>query len=212
MILSKFNIKGWMAISVLLACSGAALAQNETVLVKRPAQLREAPGDSARSLASLPVQTAVTRLGNSQGGQGERQGAWIKVRMADGTLGWLHMFDITAANASMQGGTGGASGVGVGALRSLSSFFNKGSTQAPGNTLATSTVGIRGLGAEDLANAQPNLAALAQTGAMRVDAAQARQFAGTASLVSRPVEPLPAPASPVAAPSQSGPFNTDLSR
>ena len=79
------------------------------MLIKRAAQLREAPGESSRSLAPLPLQTAVTRLGN---GQGERQGAWIKVRMADGIQGWGHMFDITSANASTQ------RGVGVSTLRS----------------------------------------------------------------------------------------------
>jgi hypothetical protein len=64
--------------------------------------------------------------------------------------------------------------------------------------VSTSTVGIRGLGAEDLANAQPNLAAVAQADANRANAAQARQFAGGASLSSRQVEPLPVPAPPAA--------------
>jgi uncharacterized protein YgiM (DUF1202 family) len=191
MILSKYKMQARMVIApllTLLAFSAAAQAQpqGEAVLIKRAAQLRDGPGDSARSLAPLPVQTSVTRLG-------ERQGAWIKVRMADGTSGWVHMFDITAANSQ--------AGAGSGALRSLSSFFNKGSAQAPGGAVATSTVGIRGLGAEDLANAVPNLAAVAQADAIRVDAAQARQFAGNASLASRQVEPLPVPAPPAAAPS-----------
>ena len=194
MILSKYKTQAGMVIAPVLATAllvfGApALAQpqGEAVLIKRESQLRDAPGDSARSLAPLPPQTSVTRLS-------ERQGAWIKVRMADGTSGWVHMFDVTSASAP----SGGAAG---GALRSLSSFFNKGSAQAPSSTVSTSTVGIRGLGAEDLANAQPNLAAVAQADANRVDAAQARQFAGSASLSSRQVEPLPTPAPP---PTSSG--------
>jgi len=188
MILSKSNMQAGMVIAALLAFSAAAQAQpqGEAVLIKREAQLRDGPAESARSLAPLPVQTSVTRLS-------ERQGAWIKVRMADGTSGWVHMFDITSASAP----SGGAAG---GALRSLSSFFNKGSAQAPSSTVSTSTVGIRGLGAEDLANAQPNMAAVAQADANRVNAAQARQFAGSASLSSRQVEPLPVPAPPAAAP------------
>ena len=194
MILSKSNIRAGVVIPFLLAASlvfsaaAQAQPQGEAVLIKREAQLRDAPGDSARSLAPLPVQTAVTRLG-------DRQGAWIKVRTADGTSGWVHMFDITSASAP----SGGAAG---GALRSLSSFFNKGSAQAPSSSVATSTVGIRGLGAEDLANAQPNVAAVAQADANRANAAQARQFAGAASLSSRQVEPLPMPAPPAAS---SGP-------
>jgi hypothetical protein len=194
MILSKSNFRAGVVIAslpaFLLAFSAAAQAQpqGEAVLIKREAQLRDAPGDSARSLAPLPVQTSVTRLG-------DRQGAWIKVRTADGASGWVHMFDVTSASAP----SGSAAG---GALRSLSSFFNKGSAQAPSSSVSTSTVGIRGLGAEDLANAQPNMAAVAQADANRANAAQARQFAGGASLSSRQVEPLPTPAPPAAS---SGP-------
>lgn len=189
MILSKSKFQAGMVISALLVFSAVAEAQpqGEAALIKREAQLREAPGDASRSLAPLPVQTPVTRLG-------DRQGAWIKVRTADGATGWVHMFDITSASA--QGGSTGA-----GALRSLSSFFNKGSAQSSGSTVATSTVGIRGLGAEDLANAQPNPAAVAQADTNRANAAQARHFADSASLSSRQVEPLPVPAPPAASPS-----------
>ena len=188
MILSKSRMQVGMVIAALLTFDAPAQAQpqGEAVLIKREAQLRDGPADSARSLAPLPAQTAVTRLN-------ERQGAWIKVRMADGASGWVHMFDITSASAP-------SGGAGSGALRSLSSFFNKGSAQAPSSSVSTSTVGIRGLGAEDLANAQPNVAAVAQADANRVNAAQARQFAGSASLNSRQVEPLPVPAPPAAAP------------
>jgi len=194
MILSKSNMQAGLVIAFAMAFGAAAQAQpqGEAVIIKRESQLRDAPGDSARSLAPLPVQTSVTRLT-------ERQGAWIKVRTADGTSGWVHMFDITSATAP----SGGAAG---GALRSLSSFFNKGSAQAPSSTVSTSTVGIRGLGAEDLANATPNLAAVAQADANRVSAAQARQFASGASLNSRQVEPLPTPAPPPnASPSGAAP-------
>lgn len=188
MILRKFNTHARRvvpALAVALAglMAGTALAQTESVLIKRASQLRDAPGESSRALAPLPVQTAVTRLG-------DRQGPWIKVRMADGTSGWVHMFDITSANAAASGSSG------AGALRSLSSFFNKGSAQTPAGNVPTSTVGIRGLGAEDLASATPNLAALAQADSAKVDAAQARQFAAMSSLSSRQVEPLPVPAPP----------------
>ncbi len=193
MILSKFTQRTGlgMAISVgcLLMANGAALAQTEVVVIKRPAQLRDAPGEAARALAALPVQTPVTRLG-------DRQGPWIKVRMADGAQGWIHMFDVSAVGAQAGAGTGNA---GTSALRSISGFFNKGSTQAQGGAVATSTLGIRGLGAENLASAQPNVAALAQADALRQDAAQARQFASLSALASRPVEALPAPAAPPAA-------------
>ncbi len=159
-------------------------AQGEPVLIKRVAQLREGPSESSRSMMALPLQTSVVRLG-------DKQGAWIKVSTPDNTQGWVHMFDVTSsAAASASTGNMGAS-----ALRGITSFFNRGTTQ-PGSNVATSTLGIRGLGAENLNNAQPNVAAVAQAEALRVDAAQARQFAAGASIAVRNVEPLPTPEVP----------------
>ncbi|MES2191906.1 MAG: SH3 domain-containing protein [Pseudomonadota bacterium] len=192
MILSKFKLRAWPALCLaILACAGAVFAQSEAVTIKRASQLRDAPGEASKSLATLAVQTSVTRLA-------ERQGPWIRVRLADGTQGWVHVFDITATS-SAQG-----SNAGTGALRSITDFFNRGSAQGNAGP-ATSTVGIRGLGAEDIANSQPDLSAVTLLDAARLDASQARQFAGIASLSSRSIAPLPVPAPPVRAPSPSGP-------
>jgi len=186
MILSKFNRLRALVSCMVLLGGGLAQAQNEALHVKRPAELREAPGENSRSLAPLAARTPVTR-------SGARQGAWIQVRTAEGASGWVHMFDVGAA------GTAAPAGAGTNALRGLTSFFNKGSAQG-GTITATSTVGIRGLGAEDLARAQPNPAAVTQAEGLRQDADQARQFAAAAALSSRSVEPLPAPAPVQAAP------------
>lgn len=189
---------GHCASAALLALVPGSVTAQEQVLVKRPAELREVPGETSRSLAALAVQTPVTRLG-------ERQGPWIKVSTttAPGTTGWLHMFDVAAPGTPGQGGNAA-----TGALRGITSFFNKGSGQAPAAHLATSTVGIRGLGAEDIANAQPNPAAVGRIEAMRMDAGQARQFAIEASLSSHTVEALPEPARPRApAAASQGPNN-----
>lgn len=179
MILSKFNRLHGLVSCVLLLGGGLVHAQTEALLVKRAAELREAPGDSSRSLAALAARTPVTR-------SGARQGAWIQVRTAEGTSGWVHMFDV--------GSAAGAAPVGASALRGLTSFFNKGSAQG-GTVTATSTVGIRGLGAEDLARAQPDPAAVVLAEDLRQNADQARQFAASAALSSREVEPLPVPVS-----------------
>ena len=72
-------------------------------------------------------------------------------------------------------------------------FFNKGSAQG-GTVTATSTLGIRGLGAQDLARSQPNLGAVDQADALRLDGDQARQFASSAALSRRQVDALPEPA------------------
>jgi hypothetical protein len=180
----------WWTAYLLLACAGSLHAQTEALQVKRLADLREGPGASARSLAVLPAQTPVTRLP-------ARQGAWMQVKTEAGQTGWVHMFDVgtTATQSPVGSATSGA-------LRGITSFFNRGSAQ-PGTTTATSTIGIRGLGAEDIANAQPNLTALAQAEATRVDAAQARRFATEAPLVARSIDLLqepPAPANNAVAP------------
>lgn len=193
MILSKFNRFAWLGSCVLLLGSTLAHAQNESVLLKRAAELREAPGENSRSLAALAARTPVTR-------SGARQGAWIQVRTAEGASGWVHMFDVASASSAA------APSAGTSALRGLTSFFNKGSAQGSATT-ATSTVGIRGLGAEDLARSQPDMAAVAQADTMRLDAEQARQFAASAALSSRAVEALPTPA-PVQVPSQGNPPGT----
>lgn len=176
-------MKNTLTLGLLLAAGVASVqAQSDVLLIKRPAELRQTPKESAPSLAPLPLQTSVTRLT-------ARQGAWIQVKTAAGLTGWVHMFDVgTASTASAP------TNVATGALRGLSNFFNRGSAQAT-NT-ATSTVGIRGLTGEDIANAQPNLTALAQIEGWRQDAAQARRFAADAALVAQVVDPLPTPSAP----------------
>ena len=177
---------GGIALGVF--CALAAHAQ-EAAVVKRATELRDAPAESAKSLASLPAQAAVTRLG-------ERRGAWVQVRSEAGATGWVHLFDVGPASgaANTQAPSGSST---TGALRGVTNFFNRGgSSPTGGSTVATSTIGIRGLSAEDLANAQPNLQAVGQLEAMRQSENDARSFAGSASLRAEPVEALPSPPRP----------------
>lgn len=164
---------------VLLALALAlpVQAQEEPAVVKRASELREAPGDGGRILASLPADSAVTRLG-------DRQGPWVKVKSPAGATGWVHMFDIAP-------GSGSGTGVAAGALRSVTSFFNKPSQQR--TTTPTATIGIRGLGAEDIAQAQPDTAAVGRMEALRASENDARQFARQAAITPADVVPLPAP-------------------
>lgn len=159
-------------------CGTAVLAQAQEASIKRATALRAAPGDQSASLGELAPASAVARTG-------ERQGSWVKVRTAQGTAGWVHMFDLGAQPAAATGNST------AGGLRSLGGLFGGGST-----TTATSTVGIRGLSAEDIANAQPNPAAVQEAEKMRLSADQARQFAGSAALQPRSIEPLPEPPRP----------------
>ena len=168
----------WLTGAALALLASAAQAQ-DTAVVKRATQLRDSPAESGASVAPLEANTPVTR-------SSERKGPWTKVSTPQGATGWVHMFDL-GPQAGSASGTGNAA---TGGLRSLGGLFggNSGST-----TTATSTVGIRGLGAEDIARAQPNPAAVSQAEGLRVNADQARQFAGNAALQARTVPPLAEP-------------------
>lgn len=182
----------WIAVLVAAsAVPGAARADEEAAVVRRGSELRDAPGDNGRVLAPLPADTAVTRTG-------ERQGAWVRVRTAAGATGWVHLFDVGPASGS-------GSGTMAGAFRSVTGLFSKPATQR--TTTATSTIGIRGLGAEDLAQAQPDLQAVTRMEALRQGDNEARQFARRAQLTVVSVEPLPEPSRVPAAPSTSTPGN-----
>lgn len=182
--MARFRIS---ALIFATLAAAQAHAQTESVVVKRVTELREAPSATSASLATLAAQTLVNR-------RPTRQGAWIQVHTAAGVTGWVHMFDVSATSTSSA-----PSNTATGALRGLSNFFNRGSAQTSSTTTATSTVGIRGLTGEDIANAQPNLAALSHADGLRMDATQARRFAAEADLGAQAVEPLPVPPSPVAA-------------
>lgn len=171
----------------LLVCAGWLLAPwahgQEQFTVKRDVALREAPRADAKS-TPLPANAVVTRLD-------ERQGPFRRVRTSDGKTGWLHMFDL---QSGAQATPAAAPSTGTSALRSLGQAFGAGGTRP--TTVATSTVGIRGLDADDLANATPNLAAVDAAGQHKVSESQARQFAQRAGLRPREVADLnPAPPS-----------------
>lgn len=157
-----------------------ATSGGETLVTKRPASLREEPFESSRILQTLALQSQLTRIG-------DKQGAWIKVRLNDASQGWVHMFDVTSSTTATSGSTG------AGMLRSVTSFLNRGSTPARNSNVATSTVGIRGLNAQDIANATPNTQALQQAESFRVDAGEAGRFASAASLMRQSVSALPQP-------------------
>lgn len=167
------------ALALLLALAPAAWAQ-EAAVTKRATELRETPADSGRSLAPLPAQSAVTRTG-------ERRGPWVQVRTAAGATGWVHLFDVGPAggSASTEAPSGGSSNF----LRGVGNLFTRSSPTQTGTT-----AGIRGLGAEDLAQAQPNPAAVTDMEKYRQNEADARSFGRRAPWQTVAVEPLPAPA------------------
>lgn len=162
------------ALGLLMTLVGGAWAQTEAMVTRRATELRSAPGDASAVTTKLEAQSSVTRLAG-------RSGPWMEVRASSGEQGWVHMFDLGAPGSSSSGGN-----VASGFLRGVTGFFSRAGSSGQGSTVATSTIGIRGLDAHDLANAQPNANAVQDMEALRQNAAQAQQFAGTAGLQARP--------------------------
>lgn len=169
------------SIALVFLLVASAWAQ-EAAVTRRATELRDAPSDTGRSLAALPAQAAVTRTN-------QRQGPWVQVRTAAGATGWLHLFDLGPATTTAA--SSGGNGLVDGALRGVGSLFGGGSAK-PATT--STTAGIRGLEAQDLAQAQPDLAAVRQMEGLRASEADARSYAQRAAWRPVNVDPLPAPA------------------
>jgi hypothetical protein len=170
------TVLGGAALAFLLLASASA---QEAAVTRRATELRETPSDAGRSLAPLQAQAAVTRTE-------KRQGAWVQVRTPAGVTGWVHLFDLGPPTTTAA--SSGDNSVVGGALRSVGSLFGGGSAR-PAQT--STTAGIRGLGAEDLAQAQPDLDAVRQMEALRASDADVRSFAARAAWKPVAVEPLP---------------------
>lgn len=166
------------------------------VTARANAELRAAPEFTAPLVQALAAQQALNRL--------ERRGPWVRVALASNpaVTGWVHMFQLGAeagpVSASSAGNSGqtSAGGAATGALRAITGLF--GGANTPRQTTAATTAGIRGLGAEDLANAQPNPQAVQQMEALRVQPPEAQSFAQAARLQAQRVDDLPAPPPPAA--------------
>jgi hypothetical protein len=119
------------------------------------------------------------------------------VRSAQGATGWVHLFDLGPPRPAAATAPRAASR--PGALRGVTGLFGGGG--APRQT--GTTAGIRGLEAEDLANAQPNPAGVQQMGGWRASESDARAYAGRVAWRAAAVEPLPLPA-PASVPARTG--------
>ena len=128
--LNHLALASGLALTVALPF-GTAHAQ--TAVVKRSTELRESPADNAPSLGSIPANTQVTRTS-------ERNGPWVKVQTPEGASGWVHNFDMGAANSAAPSGNNNAS---TGSMRTLGGVLGRGGTTT---TTPTSTAGTRGWG------------------------------------------------------------------
>jgi hypothetical protein len=145
-------------LAALLSLAASAWAQDQA-FTNRATELKDKAAAEARTVASLPENTAVKVL--------NRAGAWTQVD-ANGQAGWVRAFHLRFPTTVDKGGSSG------GALSGLTSMFG-GSRASAQPTIATT--GIRGLSPEDLKNAAPDNAALAKAQSYRSDKPTAQRFA-----------------------------------
>jgi len=156
----------------------AVVAAAEPVTLERDSVLRAEPRSGSAEVARLATGATGTAVA--------RQGAWVKVESGSNT-GWLYSFNVRFGAAA------GASGDGAGAGSVLGRVFG------PRQRInVTATIGIRGLGEEDLKQARFDAGQLQQLDGFAATREQAEAHAGEAGLSAGPVEYLaqPAPAAP----------------
>jgi hypothetical protein len=123
--------------TLLLAAPAFCHAEAATVI--RATELKQAPASDAASSGQLAENAKVDAL--------ERKGGWTRVKAAGGAEGWVRMLALRydAAGAARQGDSG------------IAQALNVARTGTSGTQVTT---GVRGLDAEQLANARPNTAEL----------------------------------------------------
>jgi len=145
-------------LALLLLVPMVVLAEPATVI--RATELKQEPASDSATLAALAENTAVEVL--------ERKSGWTRVKAQPGE-GWVRML------ALRFGGTApakpGATGV--------TQLFSVARTGSSGTQVTT---GVRGLDAEQIANAQPNPAELAKLEKFSADRDAAAGFAAQGKL------------------------------
>lgn len=139
----------------------------EPATLARAAELMKEPASDAPRVATLPENAAVDA--------GERRGGWIRVRTAAGEEGWVKLLSLRYAGpgAVRQGDTG------------LAQAVNVARTGTSGTRVTT---GVRGLDAEEIANARPNPAELSRLKRFASTREASAAFADAAKLRSQPVD------------------------
>lgn len=163
MILRSF----FMALTVLSASSFALAADTGTLT--RAETLRLKPFADAKVVAPAASGSKVDII--------TRSGGWYQVRTGSKT-GWVRMLSVRRNAAATGSSITGIAGVASGRT---------------GTGRVTTTTGVRGLDAEDLATATFDAVQVAKAEGYRVSRKNADAFAKQAGLTVRNVQPLPAP-------------------
>jgi hypothetical protein len=154
-------------LAALLSLAATAWGQ-EQAFTNRSTELKDKGAAEAKTLATLPADTAVKVVA--------RAGGWTQVQ-ANNQTGFVRAFHLRFPVKVEQGSSGG--------LSSLTNMFGGGnrSTQA-----TVATTGIRGLTPDQLKSASPDTAALTKAQSYRADKPAAERFAREGKLTAVQVD------------------------
>jgi hypothetical protein len=149
---------------LLLLALVPLLCSAEPATVIRATELKKSPATDAPTVSELAENTAVDAL--------ERRGGWTRVKAGAGE-GWVKMLALRYGGGARQGDSGAAQ------------LLNVARTGSSGTQVTT---GVRGLEAEQIANAAPNAAELKKMQRFASSAAAAAKFAAQGKLEAVAVE------------------------
>ena len=149
---------------LLLLFPALCLAEPATVI--RQTELKKEPASDSQTISNLNENTSVDAL--------ERKGGWTRVK-APGGEGWVRMLALRYAGegAAKPGDSG------------VSQLFNVARTGSSGTQVTT---GVRGLDADQLANAQPNAVEMKKLQGFAATKDAAAGFASQGKLEAKAVE------------------------
>lgn len=151
----------------VFALLAAGLCAAEPATVIRATDLKKEPGTDAPTVAPLAEGARVDAL--------ERKGGWTRVKAEGGAEGWVRMLQLRyGAGGEAKGGDSG-----------VAQLLNVARTGSSGTQVTT---GVRGLDAEQLANARPNPGEMAKMTSYAVDKDAAADFAAQGPLRAQRVE------------------------
>jgi hypothetical protein len=153
--------------AALLLLALPLLAAAEPATVIRATELKASPATDAAAVAPLAESAKVDAL--------ERKGGWVRVKAEGGAEGWVRMLMLRYA------GAGEAKRGDLGIVQ----LVNVARTGTSGTQVAT---GVRGLDAEQLANAKPNAAELERLHGYAATSEAAAGFASQGGLKSQRVD------------------------
>lgn len=170
------SLRKW-AVLLMLSALPNLLQAAEAGRVLVTSDLKEQPYLDAKTIANLPVGTFLEVL--------QRQGGWMRVKSATDE-GWLKMTAIKLGAVDTSVAKTGDN---------LSTLVNLATTGRSGSSGVTVTTGVRGLGQEELRDAEPDPEAVKHLDRFTSAKSEAAAFAAKANLQSRTLDYLDAASS-----------------